>query len=191
MSTSGKSHRLVAPLISVFLVVTASPLFAAKTRPVVFGPLQTYTQRNAFAIDVPANWTRTDRSKPGEAIVLWGDPTGNAELVVDVFDAPPKTSTELSQLLQTFLRKALGANPRFVMFPTRLNTGAAVAWSYQASSKTATGVIKAKMEGHSYIRQTRGRISIVSIAIPAEQFPSSQPRLASIVDSIDVLSGTL
>lgn len=178
--------RRTVQLMFVLAIACGGAAHAYKTQRVVIGTLSKYTYKNVFSLDAPTTWSRKDNSHGGEAIHLWTDPTGNGVLVVDVFDAGQAMSAkEQIDLLQKFLKKAIGKHERFTQQARREGPGAFVAWSYWNSK------IKVKMQGRSYIRQRGKRLSIVTYGVPAEQFPSLQQGLTSIVQSLRVMSGPI
>src|SRR5215212_6527640 len=78
----------------------------AETLQVELGELETYTYATGlFSIDVPKSWTLKDNSKPGEAILLWTDPSENGLIAVALFESKDeRSSEELTMLLQNFLK---------------------------------------------------------------------------------------
>src|SRR5262249_16811820 len=81
---------------------TAAASFDEKLLDVEIAKLESYTHKDdLFTVDVPANWTLKDNSKPTEAIVTWTDPNENAFMVVDIFEQEQKQTKED---LRTFLK---------------------------------------------------------------------------------------
>src|SRR5262249_23731630 len=104
------------------------------TREVEVGDLETYTyDTGLFSIDIPNNWKLDDKSKPGRAILLWLDPTGNALVGVDLSKQTKKqTSDQLTTSLQTYLKNTFGSYDNFnIEEPTPQDDGSVlIVWSY-------------------------------------------------------------
>ncbi len=149
--------------------------------------LTTYTHQNdLFSIDVPEKWTLQDNSKPGEAITLWTDPTGNSMIVVDVLkESSERTTEELTTLLQDFLNGAFSEEPDFLMEePVPQEDGSTlIVWSYTA---TADNDVQAKLLGNSFIEQRGDKVAILTLAVPEEQFETLRPDISSVLGSYSI-----
>src|SRR5262249_17218627 len=112
---------------------------------VEIGALETYNYKNGlFTIDVPTNWTVQDNSKPGEAIVLWSEPSGNATVVVDIFEKKEKqTSDELTNFLKDFLTKTFGHEDQFTIDdPSPQKDGSVLlVWTYNDKQRGDVSVL--------------------------------------------------
>ena len=104
---------------------------------VELGDLETYTYATGlFSIDVPKSWTLKDNSKPGEAILLWTDPTENGLVVVDILEKKEKQSSdEMVTFLQNFLNNSFKSEDDFSMDdPKEQSDGSQlIVWSYTAT----------------------------------------------------------
>jgi hypothetical protein len=154
---------------------------------VELGDLETYTYSTGlFSIDVPASWTLKDNSKPGEAILLWTDPTENGLLVVDILESKDeKSSDEMISFLQDFLNKSFKSESDFTMDdPKEQSDGSQlIVWSYTA---TANGGAKVKLLGNSFIEQRGDKLSILTTAVPDEQFDTLKPETNKVINSYSI-----
>jgi len=164
--------------------VPVTPVALDGLLPVEIGDLDTYTyDTGLFSIDVPDNWSIKDNSKPGEAIVLWTDPTGNALLVIDVFAGNgTRSQEELVDILETFLENSFGNEEDFIIEdPKPQSDGSTlIVWSYVAM---ATGGVKAELLGNSFIEQRGDLISIMTTTVPRDQFQELLPHTNEIINS--------
>jgi hypothetical protein len=154
---------------------------------VELGDLETYTYSTGlFSIDVPKSWTLKDNSKPGEAILLWTDPTENGLLVVDILESKEqKSSDEMVSFLQDFLNNSFKSEPDFTMDdPKEQSDGSQlIVWSYTA---TATGGAKVKLLGNSFIEQRGDKLSILTTAVPDEQFDTLKPETNTVINRYSI-----
>jgi hypothetical protein len=156
-------------------------------RPVEVGELETYSyDTGLFSIDVPTSWTRKDNSKPGEAILLWTDPSENGLIVVDLFASQEEKSTDqLVELLREFLKNSFEVQPDFTMEdPKEQSDGSQlIVWTYTAD---ASGGVKATLLGNSFIEQRGDKISILTTAVPEDQFDTLKPETNKIINSYTI-----
>lgn len=159
----------------------------AQTLQVELGDLETYTyDTGLFSIDVPKSWKLQDNSKPGEAILLWTDPSENGLLVVDILEAKDKKSSDqMITFLQDFLNKSFKSEDDFTMDdPKEQSDGSQlIVWSYTA---TATGGAKVKLLGNSFIEQRDDKLSILTTAVPDEQFDTLKPETNKVINSYSI-----
>lgn len=160
---------------------------SGKFKQVEIGILETYTYDNGlFEIDVPREWTRQDNSKSGEAIVQWADSAVNGMIVVDLFAAEGnQTQEQLTNLLQNFLNSIFKSQPDFSMDqPVVVNDGSVrITWSYTA---TAGNGVKGTLMGNSFIEQRGDKISVLTYALPQEQFPQLEKPINQILSSYKI-----
>ncbi|HET9223919.1 MAG TPA: hypothetical protein VFO07_15510, partial [Roseiflexaceae bacterium] len=176
---------------SVAISAEASPTSETGTsgelKVVEIGDLETYNyETGLFSIDVPTAWSLKDNSKPGEAILLWTDPTENGLIVVNLFASEAeKSSDELIQLLRDFLKNSFESEPDFSMDePKEQSDGSQlIVWSYTAN---ATGDVKAVLLGNSFIEQRGDKISILTTAVPENQFDTLKPETNKIINSYSI-----
>jgi hypothetical protein len=159
----------------------------AETLQVELGELETYTyDTGLFSIDVPKSWALKDNSKPGEAILLWTDPSENGLLVVDILEKKEKQSNEqMIKFLQKFLNNSFKSEDDFTMDdPKEQSDGSQlIVWSYTA---TATGGAKVKLLGNSFIEQHDDKLSILTTAVPDEQFDTLKPETNKVINSYSI-----
>ena len=172
-------------------VSSASPTAAStggnQTQAIVIGDLETYTyDTGLFSIDVPKEWTRKDNSKPGEAIVLWTDSTENGLIVVDLFENKDKQSQDqLVTFLKDFLNNSFKSEKDFTMDDPKPQSDGSVliVWSYTAQ---ASGGVETKLLGNSFIEQKQDKVSILTTAVPDEQFDSLLDSTNKIINSYKI-----
>ena len=154
---------------------------------VELGDLETYTyDTGLFSIDVPKSWTIKDNSKKGEAILLWTDPSENGLLVVDILESKDKKSSdEMVTFLQEFLNRSFKSEDDFTMDdPKEQSDGSQlIVWSYTAG---ASGGAKVKLLGNSFIEQRGDKLSILTTAVPDEQFDTLKPETNKVINSYSI-----
>ena len=154
---------------------------------VELGDLETYTyETGLFSIDVPKSWTLKDNSKPGEAILLWTDPSENGLLVVDILEKQEKQSSD--EWLHSCKNFSLTHSSRKADFsmddPKEQSDGSQlIVWSYTAST---SGGVKVKLLGNSFIEQRGDKLSILTTAVPDEQFDTLKPETNKVINSYTI-----
>ncbi len=139
-----------------------------------------------FSMDAPQQWEIKDNSKPGEVIVVWTDPSGNSEVVADLFDFRKEPSqTELTQILEQFLKDTFSNKPDFFIEKPRPQKDGSVLliWGYTG---TATGNIKVKLLGNSFIENKGRRIAVLTYLVPSEQFEELTNTLNKMINTFKV-----
>jgi hypothetical protein len=163
----------------------AADTSGGKLPTVDIGELETYSYKTGlFSIDVPKNWSLQDNSKPGEAILLWSEPSGNATIVVDLFEKKDKqTSEELTQFLKDFLNKTFGKEDKFTIDDPKTQKDGSVllVWSYTDKTRGDVSVL-----GNSFIEQRGDKISILSTVVPEEQFDQLLDKTNEIIQSYSI-----
>ena len=151
---------------------------------VIVGDLQTFEYSTGlFSIDVPANWTLSDTSKPTEVIYSWTDLSENGALIVDIFEEEQEyTSEELTTILETFLTNSFSKQEDFtVEEPTEQSDGSILlVWSYTA---IADNDVKAPLTGNSFIEQRGNKVSILTTLVPSDQFDALLDSTNDIINS--------
>lgn len=149
--------------------------------------LETYTHKSkVFSLLVPDGWRSKDNSKPGEVIVLWTDPTRNGGLVADIFDVDYNPNQdELTKLLQNFLKNSFEKESDFFLRDPKPQKDGSVLliWGYTAK---ATGNIKVKLLGNSFIERQGKRVAILSFIVPDEQFKELEKPLNRIINNYKI-----
>jgi len=152
---------------------------------VEIGALETYNYKTGlFTIDVPTGWSVQDNSKPGEAIVLWSEPSGNATVIVDIFEKKEKqTSDELTNFLKDFLTKTFGSEDQFTIDdPSPQKDGSVLlVWTYNDKQRGDLSVL-----GNSFIEQRGDKISILSTVVPEAQFDALVDKTNEIIQSYSI-----
>jgi hypothetical protein len=153
------------------------------------GELETYTYKTSlFSIDVPKDWKLQDNSKPGEAILLWNEPSGKALIAVDIFEQTEKQSSEkLTKFLQDFLTKTFGSEQDFQLDEPKIqkDNSVLIVWSY--TDKTLNNL---KVLGNSFIEQRDNKESILSTLVPDDQFDTLLPSTNKIIQSYKIDSAS-
>jgi hypothetical protein len=152
--------------------------------------LKTYTYKSGlFEIDIPEGWVPTDNTKPGEAIVLWFDPTKNALITVDIFNAPPGIDdAKMVTLLKTFLTNTFGKRPGFFMEEpaTQPDKSVQIVWGYTETIQGATG----RVQGNSFIEKVGDKVSLLTTGVLEHQFEDLDDSMNSVVNSYKVNAAT-
>jgi hypothetical protein len=160
---------------------------SGELKAVEIGELETYSyDTGLFSIDVPTSWSLKDNSKPGEAILVWTDSSENGLIVVNLFASQDeKSSDELVTLLQDFLKSSFESEADFSMDdPKEQSDGSQlIVWSYTAN---ASGGVKAKLLGNSFVEQRGDKISILTTAVPEDQFDTLKPETNKIINSYSI-----
>lgn len=139
-----------------------------------------------FSLLVPQDWKSNDKSKSGEVIVSWTDPTRNGALVADIFDVKKDpTQDELTTLLQDFLKNAFAKEPDFFLGKPQPQKDGSVLliWGYTAK---ATGGVPVKLLGNSFIERQNRRVAILSFIVPNDQFSELKKPLNRIINNYKI-----
>ena len=157
---------------------------ATPSTEVTIGDLEDYTYKTGlFSIKVPNNWEMADNSKAGEAIVIWGEPSGRATAVVDIFaESKKQTSEELTNFLKDFLTKTFGSKQDFFLNEPKTQSDGSIllVWAYTDES------LNMKALGNSFIEQRGDKISILSMVVPDDQFDQLLPKTNEIIQSYSI-----
>ncbi|HJZ46976.1 MAG TPA: hypothetical protein VKE41_07405 [Roseiflexaceae bacterium] len=167
---------------------TAAASSDEKLLDVEIAKLESYTHKDdLFTVDVPANWTLKDNSKPTEAIVTWTDPNENAFMVVDIFEQEQKqTKEDLRTFLKNYLDKTFGSQQDFVQEEAQESgPSQLIVWSYTGEG---IGNVKAQLLANSFIKQKDNKVSLFTFVVPEEQFDRLQPDLDKILGSYTINS---
>jgi serine/threonine protein kinase len=171
---------------------TPSPPNTAKskqglvTQIVEFGTLSKYTYKNnLFSLSIPDSWEEKDETDKTEVLVKWKDKTGNAAILVDIFDQPEKVDRqEMGKMMTRVVEKVY--KPKFkqvqIQAPIESGDGVKVGWSYVHKSGNKTVL----MIANSYLRQEEDKIAIFTDVIPEEQSERLKSNLAEVYNSFEV-----
>lgn len=153
------------------------------TIPVDMSDLQTYTYDNdLFSIDIPSSWIESDNSTEQEILVRFIDEYENGVILVNLFDyGTPADSDELTTLLNNYLDSQYSVQDGYSRNDAVVqNDGSVlVSWGYDFSSGTQV----ARLLGNSFIEQKDTTISLLSFAIPEEQFADLQDVAIEVINS--------
>jgi serine/threonine protein kinase len=148
--------------------------------------LQTYSHKNGlFELNIPEGWTPTDNSKTGETIVLWFDPTKNALITVDIFNAPEGfDNTKMIELLKNFLKNTFGTKPGFFMEDpiTQSDGSVQIVWGYLETIQGATD----RVQGNSFIQTIDNKVSLLTVGVLNQQFDSLREPMTRVINSYKV-----
>jgi hypothetical protein len=186
------AHNIVASHQKLALM-SANSKQDYKTQIVKVGDFKTYTHKNnLFSVSMPVSWSKTDTSKPDEAIVTWEDKTGNAVVSIDIFDNttdsgiqnnPESLGKFMTKTINDIYKKSL--KNVTLNKPDDLGNGIVrLSWAYESESNGQS----VPMSGTSFIRLDRNRISIFTDIIPTEQFEQLRSALDTMVQSFTVNS---
>lgn len=147
---------------------------------------QPFTYKNGlFEIEVPTGWTLTDNSKSGEVIALWFDPTRNALISVNIFNAGDNLAADKApEFLQTFLRNSFGSKPGFyIENPIVQSDGSTlIVWGYLETIQGATD----RIQGNSYIQKVGDKASLLTIGVLDQQFEDLREPMTRVINSYKV-----
>jgi hypothetical protein len=148
--------------------------------------LQPYRYKSGlFELDVPAGWVPTDNSKPGETIVLWFDPTKNALITVDIFNAPDgMNNSQMIGLLQNFLKNTFSSRPGFFMQEPipQADGSIQIVWGYVETIQGATGMV----QGNSFIQRVDNKVSLLTIGVLHHQYDDLLNPMTRVINSYKV-----
>jgi serine/threonine protein kinase len=148
--------------------------------------LQPYRYKSGlFELNVPSEWTPTDNSKTGETIVLWFDPTKNALITVDIFNAPEGFDNDkMIELLKNFLKNTFGTKPGFFMEEpiTQSDGSVQIVWGYLETIQGATD----RIQGNSFIQTVGNKVSLLTTGVLDQQFDSLREPMTRVINSYKV-----
>ena len=147
-----------------------------KLKRVNIGSLVSYSYRNGlFSMDVPNNWTVTDKTNASRVFVQWEDSTRNGGIFVRMTrEDNNMTLEQLGNQLHEFLDSAYKSKPDFQQgLPVaQPDNTSKVEWSFTASADNG---YKAPLQGDSYILQVGNKVAIVTFVAPQGQFNDLDP----------------
>jgi serine/threonine protein kinase len=185
-TTKASKPKISKPKISTKPTFNSGS-FTGRTQIVDIGNTQEYIHvNNLFSIDIPSKWKIKENKKDNEVVVVWTDKTENAFVIVDVANLQQKLNQQqLTEGLQNGLKISFAKEPEFTMEVASTNDGRVqIPWSYKVSVTGFSG----RMFGYSFIEQEGDKVTIVSYALPEDQFDSLNNKLIEIVDSYQVNS---
>jgi serine/threonine protein kinase len=148
--------------------------------------LQPFSHKSGlFELNIPEGWTPTDNSKTGETIVLWFDPTKNALITVDIFNAPEGfDNTKMIELLKNFLKNTFGTKPGFFMEEpiTQSDGSVQIVWGYLETIQGATD----RIQGNSFIQTVGNKVSLLTVGVLNQQFDSLREPMTRVINTYKV-----
>jgi hypothetical protein len=154
-----------------------------QTKEVVFGPFRNYDHKSGwFSVAMPGNWNINDKSDQTEVIVSLVDPTENAVVVVRVYQ-PNRgyTSSELGEMLKAFLKERMGSFDGFSMAELKPQRAGVLGFQFKYNSMVEG--TNYKMYGDTFIEQYNGRIGLVTMVIPQDQYEAKQKSANELMNS--------
>jgi hypothetical protein len=158
-------------------------VFAQQTQEIVFGPFRNYDHKSGwFSLAIPGNWNVNDKSDQKEVIVSIVDPTENAVVVVRVYQPERSyTSSELGEILKAFLKERMGSFDGFTMAELKPQRDGILGFQFKYNSLVEG--TNYKMNGDTFIEQYNGRIGLVTMVIPQDQYEAKQKSANELMNS--------
>ncbi|HEY1011653.1 MAG TPA: hypothetical protein VGE07_03050 [Herpetosiphonaceae bacterium] len=156
------------------------------TVPVDLADPQPYKHESGiFALEVPASWSVDDRSTDELIFVGFSDPSNNAQMIVQIVESEPMDEAQMTTALQEYVKSVFGTEENFDFEePVPQADGSVLlVWSSEQSltnSKTAT------FTGNSFIEQREDLLSIITLAVPKEQFPDLKAGINTLLNSYKI-----
>jgi hypothetical protein len=155
---------------------------------VTIDQLDSYKHKsNVFEMQVPKGWKEQDSSKPGEVIVLWTDPSGNALIAADIFtpsaDVP---NDKLPETLEIVVKGFFEKQPGFEMGKPQVQSDGRVLVVFSMSAESQG--IKNKIQGNSFIEKKGDKLSILTFGSLESQFEGLKDSFTKIADSQKISS---
>jgi hypothetical protein len=155
---------------------------AGKLATVEIDGLETYTHDSGlFKVDVPSNWTMSDQSKPGEVLIVFTDPTRNAQIEMDIFNKP---EGDLGEFLTTALESVYKDSTNLLLDEPQVQQSGSVliTFTYEVTVENVTATIL----GNSFISAHDDKAAVLTVLVPQEQFDGLQEPLNQIINSDEV-----
>lgn len=162
----------------------ASTADSSNVLEVQFGRLQNFAHPSGvFELDIPENWSLQDTSRADELILAWTDPTGNAAVIVDIFETASNFSDdELIDILANFLNNQFSDEREYFLGDPVVQGDDSILliWSYLARADNNADVT---LLGNSFIEQRGDKVSILTTLIPEIQFDRLVEHTDEIINS--------
>ncbi len=162
-------------------VLTAPAAAPRDTKNVVFGATRHYDHA-AFAIDIPSTWNAADKSNADEAIVTITDPTGNAVMVIHVWNTSVQMSeADKTKVLTDFLEGTIGKFKNFSLGEPKpqqdKSIGVSFGYDQDQDGKTYA------MYGDSFVDQKKSEAILLFFVIPREQYDLHKDATYKMINS--------
>jgi hypothetical protein len=164
--------------------------YTQKTREIIFEPSRNYDHKSGwFSIAVPGNWNVTDKSLEGEVIVSIADPTENGIVVVRVNQSIKRyTPSELGEMLKAFLNERMAGFDGFTMGELKSQRNGSLGLYFNYNSLVEG--TNYKMHGDAFIEQHNGRIGVVTLLMPQDQYEAKQKSAYELMNSFRLTGKT-
>ena len=160
------------------------------TRRIDMSNPSTYTYKTEiFSIDIPQSWTADDRSSPTEVLVRFTDETENGVVLVDLFENPEQQSEEqLTKILTDYLDGEYAKQENYTHDDPKPQSDGSVlvVWGYDVPNPNGEPI---RLLGNTFIEQRDKLISVLTLALPSEQFDSLQESINDVLNSYTIDNG--
>jgi hypothetical protein len=160
------------------------------TRKIDMSNPSTYTYKTEiFSIDVPKSWSADDRSSPTEVLVRFTDETENGVVLVDLFENQEQQSQEqLTKTLTDYLDREYSKQENYSHDDPKPQSDGSVlvVWGYDVANPNGEPI---RLLGNSFIEQREKLISVLTLALPSEQFHTLSSAVNDVLNSYTIDSG--
>ncbi|MFL5802560.1 MAG: hypothetical protein ACJ8CR_12575 [Roseiflexaceae bacterium] len=156
------------------------------TRKVDMTDLQTYSYKTGiFSIDVPTSWVPDDRGSDTEVLVRFTDKSENGVILVDLFEEPKdQTEEQLTKLLNDYLDRTYTKQTKFSRDDPKPQSDGSVlvVWGYDVDLNGKT----VRLLGNSFVEQRDSLVSVLTLALPDEQFDELRGPINDVLNSYKI-----
>lgn len=184
--------QVAAALLAIFVYATGKPFLPdlVPATPAYVAALRdrsTYLDAaGRFSIDYPNTWHCDDQSTPKAVRVRFSAENNDSALMVLLFEWPDKLrDTQLEDILAQHVQKSFGQYNQFSQMKAdrQLDGSLEIVGAYDA--QRSDGEIT-RMQINSYIEQSGGLISIITIVVGEDQFGALSEPIAEILNSFHI-----
>ncbi len=126
-----------------------------------------------------------DQSKAGQSVVGWVEPSGKAELVVEVYkDAKTYKGADLQKLVEGYVEDSYGTQPNMQMGESKFTSNTAAQSS--ATFDLEVGDETIPMVAVLYVDKVPGAIAYMRIAVPVDELESISRKMDEIGESYKI-----
>ena len=147
----------------------------------------TYSYKTGiFSIDIPGSWSADDRSSPTEVLVRFTDTSEDGVVLVNLIESQEKKSEEeLVKLLTDYLENTYSKQAKFSHDNAKPQSDGSVlvVWGYDVTLSSGKTV---RLLGNSFIEQRDNLVSLLTLALPDEQFDGLKPDVDTILNSYKI-----
>lgn len=138
-----------------------------------------------FTLDVPESWAVNDKSTDEQIFVGFADPSNNAQMIVQIFEAEGMDEAQLTESLKEYVKSVFGTEEKFEFEEPVPQPDGSVLLVWSSEQKLTTGKT-ATFTGNSFIEQREDLLSIITLAVPTEQFPALKPGINALLNSYKI-----